>query len=176
MKLSPQVKKYEYERICELIELLISVHPQGFGILLGEAAPPDSREINEMLNTLRSPNPPDFKPTQKGNFTHAERLVIDEEYFNEAVRMAGGWEHINFCSRELKVLDPRLWNVAADHVKFVANPSSRYLSRLNYVANKHGISRNTAIRYRRLFPQILAVMLLAPDYGYCDVKSILNVT
>ncbi len=38
-------------RVADMIELLIKCHPQGFGVLLGEADPPSSIEIHEMMNS-----------------------------------------------------------------------------------------------------------------------------
>ena len=163
MRLSPQIKSLEYSRICELINLIISTHPEGFSILTGNSPPPTSQEIHDMLDSTRSPMPRDFKPTQKSSATTSEQKVIDVEYFNKSVEIAGGWSHINFCAQEFQKIDSRMWNVAADHVKYVANPSSRFYSRLSYIANKYKISRNTAIKYRRLFPKVLAMMILVPD-------------
>lgn len=163
MKLSKRVKSAEYNRIRDFIELLISVHPFGFGILLGKYRPPTSIEVHEMMNSQRDPLPVDYRATQKSSTTEAERIYQDSEYFSQTVDLAGGWEHINHIAREFLKIDKRMWDVSVDHVKYVANPSSRYFSRLEYVANKHGISRNTVVKYRKLFPCVLSMMLLTPD-------------
>lgn len=163
MKLSPSVKRKEFERIRELINLLITTHPAGFNILLGACPPPTTREVYEMMNSKRSPLPVDFRATQKSNVTQAEIIFMDNEYFNEAVEMAGGWVHINQASHEFMKIDPRMWKIAEDHVKYVANATSRFESRLDYIARKHGVSRNTATKYRRLFADVLSMIILIPD-------------
>ena len=91
------------ERVSNLVELLISCHPQGFGILLGEVQAPSSREIHEMMNAGRSQLPEDFKATMPNLETEAERIVYDREYFDKSVEMAGGWPHIHFVSQEYKI-------------------------------------------------------------------------
>ena len=157
------VKPELFDSVTNLIEFIISCHPFGFAVLLGTCPPPDSREIHEMVKGQRDPLPLDYKPTQKSNHTQAEAIVTEYESFEKIVKLVGGWLRINQVAKDFKEIDERMWNVASDHVKYVSSPSTRFNSRLKYVADKHKISRNTVIRYRRLFPQVLAMMLLVPD-------------
>ena len=164
MKLpKPTIKPEIFNRVSELIELLISVHPFGFCVLLGTCPPPTPEEVHEIFQSQRGALPLDFKATQKTNATRAEAIVIDYENFSKAVNLAGGWKHINEVANEFAKIDSKMWNVAADHVKYVANPASRCYSRLKYVADRNGVSRNTVIRYRKMFPQVLSMMILIPD-------------
>ncbi len=149
-------------RVAGLIELLIKCHPQGFGVLLGEADPPTSREIHEMMNALRDRMPEDYSPVMPNLETEAERIVFDAEYFARSVELAGGWPHINFVSKEYRDSDSRMWSVVMDHVKFVGNSASRHASKLGYVAVRYGLSPNTVMKYRRKFSVKLAEMLLMP--------------
>lgn len=149
-------------RVTGLIELIITCHPQGFSLLLGEIDTPTSREIHEMMNAGRSRLPDDFKATMPNLETEAERIVYDREYFDSLVEAAGGWPHINYVSKEFKDSDSRMWNVAMDHVKFVGNASSRHTSKLGYVSARYGLSPNTVMKYRRDFSSKLAKMLLMP--------------
>lgn len=149
-------------RVTDMIELLIMCHPQGFGVLLGEVAEPDSREIHEMMNAGRSRMPADFKATMPNLETEAERIVYDREYFDKSVELAGGWPHIHSVSQEFKLIDSRMWNVVMDHVKFVGNASTRHTSRLKRVAHKYGMSQNTIMKYRRDFSFKLAEMIMMP--------------
>ncbi|MBR1486323.1 MAG: hypothetical protein IJ859_09985 [Synergistaceae bacterium] len=151
------------ERVANLIELLISCHPQGFSILLGEAESPDSKMIHEMMNTKRVPMPDDFKPTTRSDETEAERIVYDREYFDESVKLAGGWAHVNLATQDFKKADKRYWGIVVDYVKFVSNPTSRYLSKLNFVATRYGVSTRTVTRYRQEFANKLAYVILLPD-------------
>ena len=153
----------DQRKVVNLVELLISCHPRGFGILLGENEPPESSEIHAMYNAGRVRMPEDFRPTSKGNTTEAERIVYDREYFDESVKLAGGWPHINIAVREFKEADKRFWGVVVDYVKFVSNPASRYLSKLNFVAERYGISPRTVSRYRREFSSKLAYVIMLPD-------------
>ena len=150
-------------RTENLINLLITCHPQGFGVLLGDIEPPDSRLIHAMLNAPRVSMPDDFKPTSRSNETEAERIVYDRDYFDESVKYAGGWPHINFVTKEFKEADKRYWGIVVDHAKYVGNAVSRYLSKLNFVASRYGVSMRTVTRYRREFPSQLAKVLLMPD-------------
>ncbi len=149
-------------RVTDLIEIIITFHPQGFNLLLGEVREPTSREIHELLNAGRSKLPDDFVPTMPNLETEAERIVFDREYFDKSVDMAGGWPHIHLVSREFKDADSRIWSVVMDHVKFVGNSKSRHASRLGYVAARYSLSPRTITKYRREFSQQLAEMLLMP--------------
>ena len=148
-------------RVMELVELIITCHLQGFRVLLGEVPPPTSREIHEMMNAGRSKLPEDFKATMPNLETEAERIV-DREYFDERVELAGGWQHIYIVSREFRDSDSRMWSVVMDHVKFVGNASSRHASKLGYVAVRYCLSPNTVMKYRREFSRKLSEMLLMP--------------
>ena len=159
-------------RVTDLVELLIACHPQGFGVLLGEVAPPSSYEIHELMNAGRIKMPADFKPTMLNLETEAERIVYDREYFDKSVELAGGWPHIHIVAQEFRDADSRMWSVVADHIKFVGNGSSRHASKLGYVAVRYGLSPNTVMKYRREFPEKFAVMLLMPT-GEGDDFSLL---
>ena len=151
------------DRVTNLVELLISCHPQGFGVLLGDVDAPDSLMIHTMMNAGRVAMPDDFKPTNRSNETEAERIVYDRDYFDESVKMADGWPHIHLVSKEFKEADSRMWSIVMDHVKFVSNPSSRYMSKLGYVASRYSLSPRTVTKYRKEFPMKLAYMILMPE-------------
>ena len=157
------------ERVTNLIELLISCHPQGFGVLLGDIEPPDSLMIHEMMNAGRVPMPEDFKPTTPSNETEAERITYDREYFDESVELAGGWAHINKTLRDYKNGALAEWKIVTDHTKFVKTSSSRLVSMLDYVAVRNKVSPTTVMRRVREFPQKVAEMLLSfrDDEEFC---------
>lgn len=155
-----EVKYPALERVMELIELLIVCHPQGFGVLLGNVSPPDSLLVHAMMNARREPLPSDFKATARNLESESERIIFDFEYFENSVKLAGGWGHINAVTKEFKSSDKRHWGVVKDYVKFVSNAVSRYQSKLSYVAKKHKISPRTVTRYRKEFAYNLAKMLL----------------
>ena len=148
----------DLNRVTELVELLITCHPQGFRVLLGEVPPPTSREVHEMMNAGRTKLPDDFIPTMP-NLAEAERIVYDREYFDKSVELGGGWPHIYEVSREFRDSDSRMWSVVMDHVKFVGRASTRNTSRLKRVARKYGMSQNTVMKYRRDFSLKLAEMI-----------------
>lgn len=152
----------ELNRVTDLVELLITCHPQGFGVLLGDVKEPSSQEIHAMMNAGRTKLPEDFVPTMPNLETEAERIVFDREYFDKSVEIAGGWPHIHLVSREFRDADSRTWSVVMDHVKFVGNSKSRHASRLGYVAARYSLSPRTITKYRREFSQQLAEMLLMP--------------
>ena len=149
-------------RITGLIELIITCHPQGFSLLLGDADLPNTREIHAMMNTGRSKLPEDFRSTMLNLETESERLVYDREYFDSLIELAGGWPHIHHVAKEFRDAESRMWNVVMDHVKFVGNASSRHASKLGYVSVRYGLSPNTVMKYRREFSCKFAEMLLMP--------------
>lgn len=149
-------------RVTDFVELLITCHPQGFGVLLGDVPEPDSHEIHELMNAGRSKLPEDFKPASPSLETEAERIVFDREYFDESVKLAGGWPHVHLVSKEFREADSRMWSVVMDHVKFVGNSTSRHASRLGYVAARYSLAPRTITKYRREFSLQLAEMILMP--------------
>ncbi len=149
-------------RVTDLVELLITCHPQGFRVLLGEVPEPTSEEVHAMMNAGRSKLPDDFIPTMPNLETEGERIVYDREYFDASVELAGGWAHIHRVSREARDSDSRLWSVVMDHVRFVGNATSRHASKLGYVAARYSLSPRTVTKYRREFSQKVAEMLLMP--------------
>ncbi|MBQ7544904.1 MAG: hypothetical protein IJT02_08175 [Synergistaceae bacterium] len=149
-------------KVTELVELVITCHPQGFRVLLGEVPVPTSLEVHEMMNAGRSRLAEDFRATMPNLETEAERIVYDCEHFDELVELAGGWQHIYIVSREFRDSDVRMWSVVMDHMKFVTNASTRNTSRLKRVASKYGMSPNTVMKYRRDFPLKLAEMIVMP--------------
>lgn len=153
---------HRLKRVCYLIELLLSCCPECFDVLLGKADIPTAYEIHDMMNAKRVRLPDDFVKSNVNTETESERIVYDSEYFNASVDLAGGWKHIYTVANELKEADCRMWSIVLDHVKFVENSSTRSTSRLLYVAKKHGVSKNTVMRYRRIFPFELGEMLLLP--------------
>ena len=159
-------------KVSELVELIITCHPQGFRVLLGEVAAPTSREIHEMMNAGRLKLPEDFIPTMPNLETEAERIVYDREYFDRSVELAGGWAHIHLAAREFRDSDSRMWNVVADHVKFVGNASVRYASKLGYVAARYSLSPRTVTKYRSEFSLRFAEMVLLPTGESDDFRLI----
>lgn len=151
------------DRIAAVIDLLISYHPKGFKILMGEAPTPTPLEIHEMMNATRFPMPDDFKPTTRSSETQAERIVHDTEYFEKTISVAGGWPHLTKTVHDFRESTPRVWAVVVDYEKFVSFQIERCGSKLGFVAKKHGVGVNTVLRYRRNFPVKIAQMCLLPD-------------
>ena len=148
--------------VADMIELLIECHPQGFGVLLGDVPPPSSSEVHAMLDARR-PHEKLAPPATPDHTTEAERIVWDAEAFEAAVRTARGWPHITRVCREYREADARFWSVVMDHARFVGTATTRFGSRLGYVAATYGLSPNTVMKYRREFPVALARAILAPD-------------
>lgn len=160
LRITPQNYLKDLERVAVLIELLISCHPFGFQVLLGQVEAPDIDLVHEMLESRRVPMPSDFKATMKNNSSLAERKIIDFEYFSRIVEVAGGWRHINLAVNEFKRVDSRAWRIVIDHNRYVKKTLSRYGSKLEQVAWKHKISTGTVMKYRREFPVKLAEFIL----------------
>ena len=153
--------------VVDLIELLIDCHPQGFSVLLGEVPPPSPEQIHAMMDARRASEDAGVPVTSPSQTVEAERIVWDEEKFNEVVNAAGGWPHITKVSREHRDCDSRLWAVVMDHSRFVGAASTRNASRLGYVAVRYALAPNTITRYRREFPVDLAKAILTPPAD-CD--------
>ena len=146
--------------VADMIELLLECHPQGFDVLLGDVEPPTPELIHAMMDARRAKDPTGVPPSSPSHTTEAERIVWDADAFNAAVKTAHGWEHITTVCQDYKEAAPRLWSVVMDHVRFVSTSTTRNMSRLGYVATRHGLAPNTVMKYRREFPSMLAHALL----------------
>ena len=150
-------------RVANFVELLIMCHVKGFDILLGSYPPPDARTVHIMLNSRRALLPDDYVATMRNLETEAERIIFDKDFFDETVKIAGGWKHINHISRDFKTAAPRYWGIVLDHVRYVGIQTERCGSKLGYVAARHHVSVNTVLRYRREFSARLSEYFLMPE-------------
>lgn len=159
--------------LTDLIELLIDCHPQSFRVLLGEVPPPDAEMIHAMMDARRDHDDVGVSSASHSQTVEAERIVWDEEKFDEVIREAGGWPHINIICREHRKSAPKTWAIVIDHAKYVFASASRIdEARLARVARKHGVTKNTVLNYRREFPFELArAVLLSPVDGVLTLHS-----
>ena len=149
------------DKIAGLIQFLIEYHPRGFDVLLGNIEPPSADEIHELLDAPRDHNKnPEVRTVSPSFVNNAEKILSDEESFNNLIEQAGGWKHIIKISREFKALDPKIWAIAVDHIKYVGTARVRHTSRLGYVAACHGVTPRTVQRYKKNFYVYLAAMIL----------------
>ena len=161
------------DRVADMIELLIECHPQGFRVLLGEAPPPVNDEIHAMMNARRAREDAGVPQSSPNNTVEAERIVWDAESFAATVDDAGGWAHIAKICRAYRDAAPKMWAIVIDHASLVRNAISRLdESRLGYIARRHGVTKNTVLKYRREFPKGLAsAILLSPADGNLRLYS-----
>jgi len=159
--------------LTELIELLLDCHPQSFRVLLGEVPQPTPEEIHVMMDAHRASEDAGVPVTSPSRTVEAERIVWDAEKFEAVVNAAGGWPHINKMCQEYRSALPKKWEIVLDHVKYVFNSASRIDEpRLDRIARKHGVTKNTVLNYRREFPFELArAILLSPADGFLTLHS-----
>lgn len=150
------------DALADMINLLIDFHPQGFGVLLGAVKPPNAEEIHTMMDARRSYEDAGVHPASVNTTVKAERIVWDEETFQEVIRRAWGWPHIYRISQEHRKYDSRMWRMVMDYSKYVTNTTLRSESRLDKLANIYGTTPQTILKYRREFPKELASVILMP--------------
>jgi hypothetical protein len=159
-------------QLAELIELLLDRHPQGLRVLLGDVDPPRAGDVKAML----SGNGGDVGVRVDGGLAipEAERILLAGERFDAVVDAAGGWDHIAATTRDWARFYPSTWAIVVDHVAFVGpGDFSRVdVSRLEMVAHRHGVHRDTVWRRRRDFPHLLAECILrAPSVSCFELRA-----
>lgn len=150
------------ERLAEIIDMLLDRYPMGMRVLIGEADPPTIEEIYEMYAAGRGGNEPDVRVEGGERVTRAEQMVFDSERFEEVVKRAGGWDHINRTAQEWEAYNPNTWRVVEEHTKWDGRGAFRRLdeARMVTMAGRLGLAAETIRRYRREFPRDLAGVIL----------------
>jgi hypothetical protein len=160
------------EQLTSIIKLLTDF-PQGLEILLGNVPPPSCEDINVMLESVRPP----IEPTRDsagmplrvdgGKVIFAPDQMIDsEERYNRVVVHVGGWAHINEVTRGWRTVFPQRWKILSDYLVWVGASSTRIdTSRLDKVASKHLVSRDSVLHIAQIFPQELSIAILKAPVG-----------
>jgi hypothetical protein len=147
---------------------LIAEYPQGLGMLMGSVSPPECEEINEMLETVRSPSEPTFdtagfvmRVDGGKNFIEAECMIDNAGRFNRVIDRVGGWERINTVTQGWAKHYSIRWSVLVDYAVWVNLSSSRIEgSEIEKISEKHGFSRNAVYHTVQIFPQELATAII----------------
>ena len=146
--------------LAELIDLLAAGHPAGIRVLLGEATPPSSVDLAELLDD----GAPGLGTRVDGGTStpYAEICLMKAEPYLQAVESAGGWDHLSARCREYAEACPREWGIFLEHVKWVKPGGTSHIggSRVDRIADRFGVSGITVRRKRAEVPEEIARLVV----------------
>ncbi|MFA0887702.1 MAG: hypothetical protein ACC613_01250 [Synergistales bacterium] len=144
-------------KLALLIETLVTIHPRGLKILLGEAPNPTCEDIAE---TFFSAQGEDLGVRIQVNRDRQDalNLLCKAQVIQDLVDLAGGWEGLQAATREVREVEALAWNLFADSVRWV-HCGSRLNNGTGYavrIAERYNVSVRTAVRWRPEIPKIIA--------------------
>lgn len=131
-------------RVADFIDFVL-LSPLGLDVLIGDVS------VSEFSA--------DF-PFLLEDWERKYTIPFSVEIFEESLDMAGGWKHVNICTRRFREDNPEiwglmLWRVRKNFYRNVFKPHAKFLSlwfSMKYI---------DVLRYQREFSQILATLILA---------------
>lgn len=153
--------------LAELIDLLAGRHPAGIRILMGQASPPDSQGIAELLDD--GAEDPGVRIDGGRATPYAEICLMKAEPYLQAVETAGGWEHLTARCREYAEACPREWGIFLEHVKWIRPGGASHIggSRVERIGDRFGVSGITVQRKRSEVPEEIArLVVVHPPEGF----------
>ncbi|GHV50355.1 hypothetical protein FACS1894216_02400 [Synergistales bacterium] len=169
----PTKKDYALsEQLAAVIQMLMD-YENGLSMLLGRVAPPDSAQIQDMINSFNPPGELGVRVDGGQSTPLAERLIYTEETFNSVIARCGGWGHINKELNNWIKVRPNEWAIIRDHVRWVRIQSSRLSgSMLEKIARIHSCSTDTVSRLVSRFPRDIAYSITrSPADGVLTLRS-----
>ncbi|WP_286978876.1 hypothetical protein [Aminobacterium sp. UBA5514] len=148
----------EIERLSAIIDLLVTYHPSGVMVLLGERPPLSDVEWFELAQSIKS----------EDDIERVDSSVNTDAFFGQIaagdaivqfLETLGTWETVVQSARSFRKVFPADWNMFIDHVRYVDNPFSSRLykeSMLARVATKYSVDPKTVTRRRKTVPLAIA--------------------
>jgi len=153
--------------IAELVDMLAGRHPAGIRILMGQATPPDSQGIAELLDD--GAEDPGVRIDGGRATPYAEACLMRADPYLRAVETAGGWEHLTATVREYAEACPREWGMFREHVAWIRRGGAAHTdgARLERIGRKYGVSGITVRRRREEVPgEIARLAVVHPPEGF----------
>lgn len=145
--------------LAAIIELLLSRHPRGLRVLLGECPTPNAEEVRLLFAEGRD----DLGVRVEGGASVplAEQMVMNVERFNEVIGAAGGWKHVNAMVKEWAAIFPSSWRIVVDCVRCVRRGTPKIDGgQVGRIAERFGVDTETVRLRRKAFPEQIADYIL----------------
>ena len=162
------VNLYNSYAVAGLIELLMNYHNQGLRVLLGLTRPPRGRAVHDMMAALDArPNVKCYslysgRKNQADN-SRADKVIADNERFNEIVTLAGGWANIIKACRQDAHANKLNWRLMNDYINLIGTYTVKHTTRLGLLAAKYDMTVLEVIQRRRNFAFNLALFILTGE-------------
>jgi len=165
------------DQLAGIIDMLLTSHPMGLRVLTGEAPPPTQEDIHLMYQAGRVGEDPGVRMGNPGTppSHRMDQVLLDEQNFNKIIERSGGWGHIVSTVREWSKYKPKTWAVIEAHVTWITGGGFSRLDepQLAQIAERHGLAPETIQRYRREFPETIAIAVLRsrPKFELADADG-----
>ncbi|ADE57251.1 hypothetical protein Amico_1127 [Aminobacterium colombiense DSM 12261] len=147
----------EVDKLAAIVELLVSYHPSGLMILLGERPPLSAQQWASLVQSIQAV--PDIE--------RVDASVNIDGFFNQVavgdsiisfIEKLGSWDVVVEAVQSFRRIFPSDWNLFVEHIRFVSNPLASRLhdSMLCRIASKYGVDAKTVTRRRKLVPVTIA--------------------
>lgn len=148
----------EVEKLAAIIELLVSYHPSGILILLGERPPLSALEWADLARSIQ----------KETDIEHIDMSINTDGFFSQItigdtiisfIEKLGSWDVVVEAVQSFRRIFPSDWNLFVEHIRFISNPLSSRLnseSMLSRIADKYGVDNKTVTRRRKLVPLSIA--------------------
>jgi hypothetical protein len=158
------------------IEILIKGHPSALKFLTGEADPPTTRQIIEIISSYKQKKWLQILGTRvDASFSDSPEALsfIRADTFLDIFQKAGGWNHIAIITNSYKTHNKSYWNIFKDYVNWVEKvPTDKrgHNPRIKVLSNRCGYSVDHLKRLRRQIPRDIAKIIV-----FADVSSEMEV-
>lgn len=148
----------EVDKLAAIVELLVSYHPSGLMILLGERPPLSAQQWASLVQSIQAV--PDIE--------RVDASVNIDGFFNQVavgdliisfIEKLGSWDVVVEAVQSFRRIFPLDWNLFVEHIRFISNPLSSRLnseSMLSRISYKYGVDNKTVTRRRKLVPLSIA--------------------
>lgn len=160
--MTASVFKREVDRLTAIIEALVSYHPAGILILLGERPALSSSEWADLIEAVKSSPEEervDVSPSTDA-FFHRVAEGLDITRYLEKY---GGWKSVVEASKNFRARNPQDWNLFVEALRLEMDPLSSRLqgSGIERISAMYGVSRKTVLRRRRIVPFSIAQSIVS---------------
>jgi len=156
-------------RLAAVIELILTYHPKGLRVLVGECEP-TTAELAEILQCVCDSGP-DVSPRVAAAFPTSpqERALISVDTILDIVAEGGGWAGIAAMARQFREVRSEDWAIFHAHVLWVKPCGASRIGQdpvLLRIADKFGVCPDTVTRKREAVVYEIAKYAIMTDGGF----------
>lgn len=119
----------DMKRLAAIIDLLVTYHPSGIMILLGERPSLSDVEWFELTQYLHEKGTTNTRVDTSLNPDGFFSNISKGNLITSFLESIGGWENVVSAACSFRKVFPTDWDMFIDHVRYIENPFSSRLYR-----------------------------------------------